>query len=76
MSRAAVIYDSNFGNNEKLAQALSKGLEGSGVTVHILKVGEFDLMILQNYHLICLGGPTHIARISNPMKDFFSKLNL
>jgi flavodoxin len=31
-------------------------------------------VILQNYDLICLGGPTHIARISNPMKDFLIKL--
>ena len=74
MIHAAVIYDSNFGNNEKLAQALSTGLKESGVFVDLLKIGDFNHSTIQNYGLICLGGPTHIARISENMKAFFTEI--
>ena len=74
MIQAAVIYDSNFGNNEKLAQALSKGLQQAGLSVDVLKIGEFNHSNIQNYDLICLGGPTHIARISENMRLFLQEI--
>ena len=74
MRQAAVIYDSNFGNNERLAQALKKGLTESGLAVDILKVGGFEPGILADYDLICVGGPTHMSRISKPVKEFFMEL--
>ena len=74
MIKAAVIYDSNFGNNEKLAQSLSMGLEKAGLSVDLLKIGEFNHSATQKYDLICLGGPTHITRISEKMKAFFTDI--
>ena len=74
MKRAAVIYDSKFGNNEKLAQALKTGMVKSGLAVDVLRVGDFDTRTLPEYDLICVGGPTHITRISNPVKEFLSEL--
>jgi flavorubredoxin len=74
MKRAAVIYDSKFGNNEKLAQALKTGMTQSGLAVDVLRVGDFETRTLTEYDLICVGGPTHIARISNPVKDLLSGL--
>jgi len=71
---AAVIYDSNFGNNEKLAQALSTGLQRAGLVVDLLKIGEFNHTSIQNYELVCLGGPTHIARISENMRVFLNDI--
>ena len=74
MTNASVIYDSNFGNNEKLAQALSKGLLQTEISVDLLRIGEFNYSTIINYDLICLGGPTHIARISENMKAFFTDI--
>jgi flavodoxin len=74
MINAAVIYDSNFGNNEKLAKALSTGLQEAGLSVDLLRIGEFSHSTIQNYDLVCLGGPTHIARISENMKAFFTDI--
>jgi flavodoxin len=74
MKQAAVIYDSRFGNNEKLAQALKTGMVNTGLSVDALKIGDFDPRTLPRYDLICVGGPTHVARMSNPVKSFFSEL--
>ena len=73
--QAAVIYDSNFGNNMKLAQSLANGLENSGANVDCIKIGSFDIQRLTFYELIAVGGPTHIARMSKPMKEFFDSLD-
>jgi len=73
-SKAAVIYDSNFGNNMKLAEALTRGLEKSGVTVDCMKVGSFDVHTLSGFDFIVVGGPTNIARMSKSMQGFFEEL--
>ncbi len=74
MTKAAVVYDSRFGNNKRLADALTKGLTGEGVAVDCLKVGEFDEANLTDYDLIVVGGPTNMARMSKPMQEFFHHL--
>ena len=74
MKQAAVVYDSRFGNNEKLAQALKTGMVNTGLSVDTMKIGDFDPRTLPRYDLICVGGPTHVARMSNPVKSFFSEL--
>jgi flavodoxin len=74
MKHAAVVYDSRFGNNEKLAQALKTGMVNTGLSVDAMKIGEFDPRTLPRYDLIIVGGPTHVARMSNPVKSFFSEL--
>ena len=72
--KAAVVYDSNFGNNLKLAEALTRGLERSEVTVDCLKVGSFDVHALSGYDFLAVGGPTNIARMSKAMQGFFEEL--
>ena len=74
MTKAAVVYDSRFGNNMRLANALTQGLGDEGVTVDCLRVGEFDEATLIGYDLIVVGGPTNMARMSKPMQEFFRRL--
>jgi flavodoxin len=73
-SKGIVIYDSNFGNTEKIARALASGLEGKGVEVDCLNINEVEVERLAGYDLIAVGGPTHMIRTSKPMKAFLEKL--
>ena len=75
MTIAAVVYDSNFGNNMKLAEALARGLREGGAVVDCIKIGSFNVQKLSGYDFIAIGGPTHIARMSKPMKEFFDELS-
>jgi flavodoxin len=74
MRKGIVIYDSNFGNTEKIARALALGLEGEGAKVDCLKVDQVDINRLVEYDFIAIGGPTHMLRTSKPMKEFLEKL--
>ncbi len=74
MSRVVIIYDSKFGNTEKVAGALAEGMKKQQVNVDCLKVDEVDTSKLDDYDLLAIGGPTHAFGISKPMKDFLKKL--
>ena len=44
-----VIYDTKFGNTEKIARALARGVEKQGVKVDCVKAGEVDVDKLVEY---------------------------
>jgi flavodoxin len=72
--KAIIVYDSHYGNTEKLAFALAAGLQKNSIDVEVFKVGKFDKMELVKSDFIAIGGPTHIASVSKPMKEFLSEL--
>lgn len=75
MIRAIVIYDSIFGNTEKIAKALARGLEKQGVCVDCRKVDKVEASDVIDYDFIAVGGPTHLAGVSKPMKKFLEKID-
>ncbi len=74
MSGAIIVYDTLFGNTEKIARALADGMEKQGVHANCLKVDEVDFSRLGEYDFLAIGGPTHAFGPSKPMKDFLQKL--
>ena len=74
MKKVVVIYDTRFGNTERLAYALAEGLKEQSVEVDCVKVDVVDINKLAEYDLMVVGGPTHAFGISKPMKDFIEKL--
>jgi flavorubredoxin len=74
MSRVVIIYDTKFGNTEKVAMALAEGMKKQRVNVDCLKIDEVDTSKLGDYDLLAIGGPTHTFGLSKPMKDFLQKL--
>ena len=74
MKKAAVIYDSKFGNTEKIARALSEGMKREGLVVDCLKTDGADPGKLVEYDVLAIGAPTQAFRMSGPMKEFLGKL--
>ena len=74
MKKALVIYDTKFGNTEKIAQALASGLEEQGIAVECISVNNVLIDRLLDYDFIAIGGPTHGFGMSKPIKDFFKQL--
>lgn len=70
-----VIYDSVFGNTEKIAKALAFGISKHDVPVDCFKVDEIDIQNLVEYDLLAIGGPTHMLSLSKHMKEFLETLN-
>jgi len=57
--KALVVYDSVYGNTEKVAKALSAGLESGGVDVDIVKVDAVKFDKLGDIDLLCVRSPVH-----------------
>src|SRR5215831_13559201 len=64
-----VIYDSTYGNTEKIAQAIGKGLTGE---VKVLRIGEANPAELATCNLLIVGSPVHGGR-ATPELDAFIK---
>jgi flavorubredoxin len=72
--KALVVYDSVFGNTERVAKALAAGLESGGVYVSIVKVDAVKSDELGNVDLLCVGSPTHAWNSSKPTQEFLERL--
>jgi flavodoxin len=69
-----VVYDSVYGNTEKVARALAKGLEDGGVDVECVRVDAARFDELSAYDLLVVGGPVHAWSASKPIKTFMERL--
>src|SRR5579863_2146285 len=67
--KALVIYDSMYGNTEKIAQAIANGLTGE---VKVVRVGDMNASELRSFDLLIVGSPVHGGR-ATPAIDAFLK---
>lgn len=72
--RACVVFDTRFGNTEKIARSLAAGMRDTGVETDVLRSSEAPPDSLRGYDLICVGAPTEAFGPSGPMKDFLARL--
>ena len=68
-----VIYDSYFGNTEKVARSIGKAL-GSGEDAQTLKVGDVKPQQLNGIELLIVGSPTRAFRASPAINSFLKKI--
>jgi len=59
MTRALVIYDTKFGNTEKVANALVQGLAAQGIEAESVNVVRVAIDRLSEFNALLIGGPTH-----------------
>ena len=74
MTKAIVIYHTQFGNTEKIAKEVASGIGEQGIDVDCIRVEEVQVDKLKEYDLLVIGGPTHGFGMSKPMKEFIEKL--
>ena len=73
MRRATIIYWSKTGNTRKVAFAIRKGLEDSGVTVTLMRLEEAEDIDFYDYDLVCVGSPSYQFHPPEPMTAFLKK---
>lgn len=63
--RALVVYESMYGNTQRVARAIAEGLSGAA-TVEVIEVGEAPAELPPGVDLLVVGGPTHAFGMSRP----------
>ena len=71
--KALVVYDSVYGNTEKIAQAIGGAL-GPQVQVQVLRVGDAKPEHVVGLDLVVAGAPTHGSMPSPAMKAWLKAL--
>ena len=61
--RAVVVYESMFGNTRRIAEAVGRGIGGSGDVI-VVAVGQAGPGVLSGADLLVVGGPTHAHGMS------------
>ena len=69
-----MIFDTRYGNTEKIAKSLETGLKKAGIETVCVNAKDVAVDSLKQYDLICVGAPTEAFTASKPMKEFLGKL--
>ena len=73
MSKALVLYHSQqYGNTEKMAEAVAEGLtaEGCNVTLHNTNTTRFPIEEYPDYDLVVIGTPDYFSYMAGTVKTF------
>jgi len=73
MAKILIVYHSQTGNTEKLAQAVKQGAEAEGLEVILKKAGDADLNDLLGCDGYCFGTPDYFSYMAGALKDFFDR---
>lgn len=72
--KAIVMFDTLYGNTEKIASSLAKGLRGTGVETSVVNIKTVNVDELAKYDLLALGAPTQYFTASKSLKEFLKQL--
>jgi flavodoxin I len=71
--KALIVYDSVYGNTEKIARAIAEAITPSN-EVKVLRAGEANPSELASVNLLIVGSPTHAGRPIPAVQDFLNKV--
>jgi flavodoxin I len=69
--KALVVYDSVYGNTEKIAKAIGDAIAGE---VEVFRAGEVNSSELKTLDLLIVGSPTHGGRPTEPVQDLLNEV--
>ncbi|MFC2014972.1 flavodoxin family protein [Chloroflexota bacterium] len=69
--KTLVVYDSAYGNTEKIARSIGDGIKGD---VKVLQVNELNPSELESLDLIIVGSPTQGFRATKPIQAFIDSI--
>ena len=73
LMKALIVYDSVYGNTEKIARAIAGALASSG-EAKVLGAGEVNPSELESVDLLIVGSPTQGGRPTPAIKELLNKI--
>ena len=71
--KALIVYDSVYGNTEKVARAIADAIAPSG-EAKVLRASEMNSSELASLDLLIVGSPVHGGRPTPAVQDFLNKM--
>lgn len=73
MSKAMVVYFSKSGHTKKMAEAITEGIESTGISVTLCDVQKAKVDDLVVHDAIILGSPTYYGTMAAELKKFLDE---
>ncbi len=75
MPRVIVVYDSQYGNTERVAETIAEGMRDAGeIETYLTNVKDVDVDTIANYDAILIGSPNHAGGPTRSIKKFVDGL--
>ncbi len=71
--KSLIIFDSEYGNTEKIAAAISEGI-AEEIEAEIMNISKLKLSMLQEIDVLVIGSPTQGGRPTKMMQDFIDRM--
>ncbi len=71
--KALIVYDSKFGNTEKIARAIGDGITPLG-EAQVVKAGDVKAAELSSIDFLIVGSPTHAGGATRATKEFLRRI--
>jgi len=72
--KGIVIYDTSYGNTQKIAETIAETLRESGMEVDAFYVKDVKKLSAKDYDFLVLGSPTKFGTMSFTVKGFLGKV--
>lgn len=75
MTRALVIYDSEYGNTKIVAEKIAEGIRVEGeIETNVSFMEDVDVGKIPEYDILVIGAPNHYSKPSEKAERFIKKL--
>lgn len=71
--KVLVVFDSAYGNTEKIARAIGDAIGGDTWVIHVNEVNPVEV---HSYDMVVIGSPTQGGRATQPIQDFINKIDV
>ena len=72
--KGIVVYDTTYGNTERIAETIAETLKESGIEVDLFDVKGVKKLSGKDYNFLVLGSPTKFGTMSFAIRFFFGKV--
>ena len=72
--KGIIIYDTSYGNTQKIAETIAETLKESGIEVDLSHIKNVKQLSAKNYGFLAIGSPTKYGTMSFAMKFFLGKV--
>lgn len=72
--KGIVVYDTSYGNTQKIAETIAETLKESGIEVDLFDVKKVKKLSAKDYNFLVLGSPTRFGTMSFSIRGFLGKV--
>jgi flavodoxin len=72
--KGIVVYDTSYGNTQKIAETIADTLRVSGFEVDLFLVKDVKKLSAKDYDFLVVGSPTHFGTLTFPIRGLLGKL--